>query len=266
MGRDYSSLSGCKGAEVKAAILDFSFEGKHDVRVQIINGEPWFCLKDVCEVLTIANHRRVAADILDPKGVRKTDTLTDGGKQQLTFVSEPNLYRVIFRSNKPEARQFQDWVFNVVLPTIRKSGRYELYPEPPKEAGEPLSRQEYDQLVFLVDDVSKTFHHRHRWVVAIWYALRKATGNPSPNPIRTTDLPVIVHELRRILQAAECAHFQMRAYESEIISRVIRRGESVEDVGIIDQKCPVEALPARLEVALERIAKLDGAYGALLSR
>ena len=245
---------------MKPAIMDFSFEGRRGVRVQVINGDPWFCLKDVCEILTVDRTSRLLRD-LDEKGLADCHTLTIGGKQRLSFVNEPNLYRVIFRSNKPEARQFQDWVFNVVLPTIRITGRYEIYPEPPKEAGEPLSRLEYDQLVFLVDDVSKTFHHRHRWVAAIWYALRKATGNPSPNPIRTTDLPVIVHELRRILQAAECAHSQMRLYESEIINRVVRRGENLEDVGILDQKVPIEPLPARLEVALERAANLGSSIG-----
>ncbi|MGL9724839.1 BRO-N domain-containing protein [Sodalis sp. (in: enterobacteria)] len=90
--------------------IAFSFHETHDVRIQVIDGGPWFCLKDVCEVLTIANPRRVAAEILDAKGVRKTDTLTNGGQQQTAFINEPNLYRVIFRSNKPEAKQFQDWV------------------------------------------------------------------------------------------------------------------------------------------------------------
>jgi hypothetical protein len=64
---------------------------------------------------------------LDQKGVVLSDPLpTDGGLQKLNFISEPNLYRVIFRSDKPEAVKFQDWVFNEVLPTLRKEGKYEL--------------------------------------------------------------------------------------------------------------------------------------------
>ncbi|HHL2859228.1 TPA: Bro-N domain-containing protein [Citrobacter freundii] len=242
---------------MKPAVLDFSFDGRRDVRVQVINGEPWFCLKDVCEVLTIVNHRRVAAEILDAKGVRKTDTPTNGGQQQLHFINEQNLYRIIFRSNKPEARRFQDWVFNIVLPTVRKTGRYELYPDTPKESGEPLSRQEYDQLVFLVDDVSKMFHYRNRWVVAIWYALRKATGNKSPNPILTTDLPVMVRELRRILNAAGHVCSFNRAYESEIISKVIRGGQNAGDIDFSALRLADEAAPGRFELALERIDKLS---------
>ncbi|EHG9470238.1 TPA: BRO-N domain-containing protein [Salmonella enterica subsp. enterica serovar Muenchen] len=93
------------------------------VRIQVINDEPWFCLKDVCDVLSVsvASPSRFQMDM---KGVTKNVIPTISGNQQITFINEPNLYRVIFRSNKPEARQFQDWVFNEVLPTIRKTGRY----------------------------------------------------------------------------------------------------------------------------------------------
>ncbi|EAQ6362746.1 hypothetical protein DOH76_12190 [Salmonella enterica subsp. enterica serovar Oranienburg] len=116
---------------MNSEITHFYFEKSSDIRVQVIDGEPWFCLKDVCEILSIdrtSDLTRVAKGVvlnqplknrdrgtLDPDGVRKTDITTIGGKQQLTFINEPNLYRVIFRSNKPEARQFQDWVFNEVL-------------------------------------------------------------------------------------------------------------------------------------------------------
>lgn len=64
--------------------------------------------------------------IYQKKGIHKMYTLTKGGKQELIFIDEPNLYRVIFRSNKKEAVEFQNWVFEQVLPTIRKTGAYSL--------------------------------------------------------------------------------------------------------------------------------------------
>lgn len=103
----------------------FQFQS-NDIRVTQIQGDPWFCLRDVCDVLSVQNVSDVVSKQLDSKGVDKIYTLTDGGKQQVTFVSEPNLYRVIFRSNKPEAKTFQDWVFNEVLPSIRKTGSYSV--------------------------------------------------------------------------------------------------------------------------------------------
>lgn len=103
-------------------LINFNYNNK-EVRTQIINNEPYFCLKDVCEVLELKDFK---VERLDKKGVILNPTLTDGGSQKLNFINEPNLYRVIFRSDKPEAKQFQNWVFEEVLPTLRKTGKYEI--------------------------------------------------------------------------------------------------------------------------------------------
>ena len=108
-------------------IQTFNF-GVNEVRTAIKdNGDVYFCLVDVLPVLGLEN-RAISKFNLDYKGVEKLATPTNGGIQNITFVNEPNLYRVIFRSNKAEARQFQDWVFNEVLPTIRKTGSYNTKP------------------------------------------------------------------------------------------------------------------------------------------
>jgi len=103
-------------------IINLTYQYKI-LRTQIINEETYFCLKDICDILELTNPGKVSTQ-LDSKGVTKSYTLTDGGKQELLFINEPNLYRVIFRSNKQEAKNFQDWVFNDVLPSIRKHGTY----------------------------------------------------------------------------------------------------------------------------------------------
>lgn len=96
------------------------------IRISIgANGEPLFCLVDVCRALDLSNPRDVKKR-LSQKGVCITDTPTNGGIQQLNFITEPNLYKCIFQSRKKEAEQFQDWVCNEVLPSIRKSGGYML--------------------------------------------------------------------------------------------------------------------------------------------
>ncbi|HDL6201811.1 TPA: hypothetical protein PXI00_002517, partial [Mannheimia haemolytica] len=61
-----------------------------------------------------------------PKGIAKRYTPTKGGNQELTFINEPNLYRLIIKSRKPEAEKFEAWVFEEVLPQIRKTGKYTL--------------------------------------------------------------------------------------------------------------------------------------------
>ena len=87
------------------------------------SGEPMFCLADVCKALGLSNPRKVKTQ-LSPKGVTISDTLTNGGVQQLNFINEPNLYKCIFQSRKKEAEAFQDWVCEEVLPSIRKHGAY----------------------------------------------------------------------------------------------------------------------------------------------
>lgn len=105
-------------------ISTFDFKS-NPVRVQSLNDEPYFCLSDVCLVLGV-NRRSADAFRLNEKGCNNIAVLTKGGKQEVTFINEPNLYRIIFRSNKKEAVEFQNWVFEEVLPQIRKTGAYQL--------------------------------------------------------------------------------------------------------------------------------------------
>ena len=101
----------------------FNFN-QHGVRVAFdVNGQPLFCLPDVGQALDIKN-ATASRFKLNPKGVHEMYTLTNGGTQKLTFISEENLYRIVFRSTKPEALNFQNWVFAEVLPSIRKTGSY----------------------------------------------------------------------------------------------------------------------------------------------
>ena len=94
-----------------------------EVRTIQNDGEPWFVLKDVCNVLHIGNSRDVVARLdQDEKGVGQIDTL--GGKQEMTIINESGLYNVILRSDKPEAKPFRKWVTSEVLPTIRRHGMY----------------------------------------------------------------------------------------------------------------------------------------------
>ena len=107
-------------------IQTFQFQLNQSVRVEMKDGEPLFCLKDVAEILEIQNTKQSRFNLKED-GVHKmylTDKL--GREQEATFINEPNLYRVIFRSNKQEAVKFQDWIFEKVIPQIRKTGSYAI--------------------------------------------------------------------------------------------------------------------------------------------
>lgn len=95
------------------------------IRISVAeNGEPLFCLADVCRALGLEQSHRVKPR-LQQNGVT-TITVIDSmnREQKANFITEPNLYKCIFQSRKKEAEQFQDWVCGEVLPSIRKSGGY----------------------------------------------------------------------------------------------------------------------------------------------
>lgn len=101
----------------------FAFHGEQ-VRVVLIDGEPWFVLTDVAKILGYrdANH---AGRILRDRD-RRTHRMGTPNGVTVTVVSEAGLYRLIMRSNRPEAEAFQDWVTDDLLPNLRKDGRYEV--------------------------------------------------------------------------------------------------------------------------------------------
>lgn len=90
---------------------------------QAADSKAWFCLSDVCRSLGLGNASQTKSR-LKTEGITINDTPTKSGTQQMLFIDEPNLYRCIFQSRKKEADQFQDWVVEEVLPSIRKSGGY----------------------------------------------------------------------------------------------------------------------------------------------
>lgn len=109
------------------AIVKKSFKfNSVKIRTAIIDGEPWFVAKDVCDVLGIANPRNATARIPDKdrNTVRRADDIPERGNPNITVISEAGLYRLVLRSDKPEAEPFIDWVTSKVLPALRKTGSY----------------------------------------------------------------------------------------------------------------------------------------------
>ena len=107
----------------QAQLLPFTYQDQ-SVRVVRIDGEPWFVLADLCGALGINNGRMVADRLAaDVNGVSQIDT--PGGRQSMTVVSEPGMYEVVIRSDKPEAASFRRWITSEVLPQIRKTGHYD---------------------------------------------------------------------------------------------------------------------------------------------
>lgn len=95
-----------------------------DIRTTTKDEVPYFCLSDVCRALEIGNVSQAKAR-LNQDGVISNEVIDSIGRKQLAnFVTESNLYKLIFQSRKESAERFTDWVTSEILPSIRKNGGY----------------------------------------------------------------------------------------------------------------------------------------------
>ncbi|WP_053027816.1 phage antirepressor [Staphylococcus haemolyticus] len=95
-----------------------------NLEILTIEGKEWFPAIQVAEILGYANPRDAISRHTKNKGVVNHDVLSNGGVQRKKFIDEGNLYRLITRSKLPQADEFEEWVFEDVLPSIRKHGLY----------------------------------------------------------------------------------------------------------------------------------------------
>lgn len=94
-----------------------------EVRCIEKNGQVLFNLNDICRILDLKNPRQYKSQLIQ-KGVYSVYTPTNGGEQEMTYIDEPNFYKLVFKSRKKEAEDFTDWVVTDILPCIRKTGSY----------------------------------------------------------------------------------------------------------------------------------------------
>ncbi|MDI7697260.1 BRO family protein [Acinetobacter baumannii] len=99
----------------------FNFNQKEVRTIVKKDGEIWFVLSDVCNVLEIGNVS-MAASRLDAEEI--TLSTIEGSHRPTNLVNESGLYSLVLTSRKPEAKQFKKWVTSDVLPSIRKNGGY----------------------------------------------------------------------------------------------------------------------------------------------
>lgn len=162
------------------------------VRTTTVDGEPWFVGKDIAEALGYSNPRKALADHVDEEDKRQGDgvTIRDsiGREQAATFINESGVYALVFGSKLPGAKRFKHWVTSEILPTIRKTGGYQLPKDPMavlrlmfevQENSEkrlndlegrvdtladnaPITPSEYGYLNHLITDRVKTVKEAHR--------------------------------------------------------------------------------------------------------
>lgn len=105
--------------------LEFVFKSnEQSILIEMYNGNPIFLAKDICDILELQNPTDICKKTLDDDQYLTYTVYRAGQNREMIFVKESGLYALIFQSRKPEAKKFQKWVTDVVLPSIRKTGGY----------------------------------------------------------------------------------------------------------------------------------------------
>lgn len=169
------------------------------IRTTIILGTVWFCGKDVCAALGIENSRDALTTL------RATEKITVGNADgnpragiphEMTYINEPGLYRLVFKSRKAEAVVFQDWVFGVLLPRIRKEGL-----PAPRSSNLTQEQNAFFEIYQQLLDTGLPAVHANR------SALRLSAAPPAPRarPISSQSIPrdEEMEEVLSLMEAGE---------------------------------------------------------------
>lgn len=136
----------------------FSFNSAAVRTLAADNGEPLFSASDVCAILGYRNPWDATAKHCKEHGLAKREVIDELGRtQEMTFINEGNLYRLIIKSRKPEAEAFEQWVTKEVLPTIRKTGQYIATPYAVNPA-DKLTAEQADTLRGMLNEAAAKAH------------------------------------------------------------------------------------------------------------
>ena len=149
-----------------------------EVRTIEEDGKVLFCGKDIAAALGYSNTRDALSRHC--KGVVKRDTLTPGGMQAVAFIPEGDIYRLAAKSELPGADKFESWIFDEVLPAIRKHGEYKhprkAMTDYQKESLEIRKNQYKLKSVQLLTEMAKNYPGTTFQQVLHAYATRELTG------------------------------------------------------------------------------------------
>lgn len=155
-------------------LIPFAFE-EHLVRVVPRGDEPWFVGADVCRAIEIRNAPH-AISRLDADEKEADVAISDGSSTKYaTIISEPGVYRLVFRSRKPEAERFKRWLAHDVLPQLRKTGSYT--PEQHAAGPDPATEQLIHRLSVVREARLLFGHERAR---GLWRVIGLPEVPPAP--------------------------------------------------------------------------------------
>ena len=213
----------------------FSFDQSFDVRIVMRNGDPWFVAKDVCDALSLqwkgsGSTGSLAALDDDEKGLHSMQTT--GGTQELGIINESGLYTLILRCRDATKKgtlphKFRKWVTSEVLPSIRKTGGYQMPKPIPMETVNSADLHHLSQIVYMIQSC---FHMDGAASHAAYGHLRKEFGLDNgiaslPSIYRDQAIEILA-ELQRISFAFKGIVIEA---ERKFFREVLRSGKALDE-------------------------------------
>ena len=159
-------------------IIPFRYESKEVRVIQDEHGDPWWVASDICGILELSNPSEAIRYLDDDE--KSTLRISEGGPER-NIINEAGLYSLMMRSNKSEAKKFKRWIVHEVLPSIRKTGNYQIEGLSKidliiKTAQElkkiELKQVEYDnRLACLEAKTHQNSGHTGYWTITAWCKL-----------------------------------------------------------------------------------------------
>ncbi|WP_204207271.1 BRO family protein [Mammaliicoccus sciuri] len=214
-----------------------------NLEVLTIEGKQWFPAIKVAEILGYSNPHDAINRHSKTKGVVKREVLSNGGTQNKKFIDEGNLYRLITKSKLPQAEQFEEWVFDDVLPTLRKTGSYQVKPLTTSEQIQLIAQgnTELDERVTAIEESYPIMHGQAKHIQQlVARKVAEIVRNKFNGYYKETSKKLFAEIYRSIKKI-----FQVPTYNS------IPRGRYEEAVKFIEQWQPSYDTVYQLELNLK---------------
>lgn len=183
-------------------LITFNFENNNVRIFQDENGQPLFVAKDVATILGYVNTKDAVSRFCH--GVVKHDPISDslGRTQNVRVIYEPDLYRLTFGSKLESAVRFQNWVFEEVLPTIRKTGQYQTTPATTSSPIKQYTDEDLQHLkeVYKIPELAKVLGlSEEQTIHRLYQSYPKVAGQSNPSPLIDSQTQQLLNQFWQVV-------------------------------------------------------------------
>lgn len=204
------------------------FKSSSTIRIVMIDGDPWFVATDIAKALNFRNAPDMTRMLDDDEAsthIVRTPSKNQHGnfgtiEQEMTIINESGLYHAVLKSRKPEAKAFRKWVTGEVLPSIRKTGRYEVADRHEPEPERGITVEELQKLKLCARGISRYFPSisEEKALMAIYGRMKYEHRIRRIEQFPASRFGESITWLRSIEEKARAHWFAMQRYEAKVLA------------------------------------------------